>query len=379
MLPYGKQCIDDDDVAAVVEALRSDFLTTGPKIAEFEAALCKATDAKHAIACSNGTTALHLAAIALDIKEGDAVIVPSVTFLATANAVRYTGAEVVFCDVDPQTGLMNAQHLEEALTRCGHLKAKAVFPVHLTGQCVDLKSLKIVADRHNLKIMSDSCHALGSLNNGHLAGSGIDEDMAIFSFHSVKTVAMGEGGAITTNNDDWANQMRTLRTHGMVRKPDPNPWNYEMQDLGYNYRVTDIQCALGLSQIKKLPRFIERRREIVEMYDDLLAPLHNVLQTPVHVKNCTPAWHLYALRIDFDALGTTRAAVMNALRDKGVGTQVHYIPVHQQPYYQKRYGELSLPGADTYYNNTLSIPLYPHMTDDDVRHVVKSLTEVLGR
>lgn len=376
VLPYGRQYIDDDDIQAVVETLRSDFLTTGPKIAEFRSALCRATGARESVACSNATTALHLAAMAIDIKEGDCVIVPSLTFLATANAVRYAGGDVVFADVNPDTALMEAHHLEEALTRCNGKIPRAVFPVHLAGQCVDMTSIRRVADKHGLKIVTDACHAIGATESGDLVGSCRDEDMCVFSFHSVKTVAMGEGGAITTNDTGLAHKMRTLRSHGMVKKAEVGPWYYEMPEIGYNYRITDIQCALGVSQLKKLDFFVQKRREIAAIYDDTIRSLSNVITPPVRVGNCNPAWHLYQVRIDFEQLGMDRGAFMNKLMENGVGTQVHYIPVHTQPYYKGLYGDISLPGAEKFYSRTLSLPLYPSMTDGDVNHVCKTLTQI---
>lgn len=376
MLPYGKQSIDEDDIAAVAQVLRSDFLTTGPKVEEFEAALCQHTGAQHAVVCGNGTQALHLSALALGLGPGDAVIVPSLTFLATANAALYCGAEVVFADVDPQTGLMGAEHAEDALKRCGDLTPRAIFPVHLAGQAVNLPELRNFADEHGLKIVADSCHALGGDAHGASIGAGQHEDMATFSFHPVKTIAMGEGGAITTNNKDYADHMRVLRSHAMTKNPDAGSWVYDMAELGYNYRASDIHCALGVSQLKKLKAFVEKRRELASLYDELLKPLAPVIQGPQRISQCNPAWHLYAARIDFEALGKSRQDVMEGLRAQGVGTQVHYRPVHTQPFYTDRYGDLSLPGAQMYYERTLSLPLYPAMEEADVRHVVDALEKI---
>jgi UDP-4-amino-4,6-dideoxy-N-acetyl-beta-L-altrosamine transaminase len=378
MLPYGRQCIEEDDISAVAEVLRSDFLTTGPKVEEFEKALCAATGARYAVACSNGTTALHLAALALELGEGDAVIVPSTTFLATANAVRYTGADVIFADVDPDTGLMGVSHLEEAISRVSGKNLKAVFPVHLAGQCADLLALRLVADKAGIKIVTDCCHAIGGSYRKSPVGACTDEDMATFSFHPVKTIAMGEGGAITTNRSDWAEKMRRLRSHGMIRRPEMGSWFYEMPELGYNYRASDIQCALGASQMKKLERFVSRRREIVDLYDRALADLAPVVLPPARADNCNPAWHLYAVRIDFEILGISRSEAMAQLMEKGIGTQVHYIPVHAQPYYRQRYGDFSLPGAESYYKRTLSLPLYPSMSDENVLYVAEELKRVVG-
>ncbi len=379
MLPYGRQCIDEDDVAAVAAALRGDFLTTGPVVEEFEKALCGVTQSRYAAACANGTTALHLAALALEIGPGDAVVVPSMTFLATANAVRYCDAEVIFADVDPETGLMGPQHLEEALERyTGQEKPKAVFPVHLTGQCVDLVTVSKTAKDHGLKVVADASHAIGGACHDYPVGACVYEDMATFSFHPVKTIAMGEGGAISTNNPDYLERMKRFRHHGIIKSPEDGPWCYEMPELGYNYRVTDIQCALGLSQLNKLEYFVARRRALVALYDDVLSSLAPVVLPPVRVAHSNPAWHIYAVRINFEQAGVSRADVMERLHGAGVGTQVHYIPVHQQPYYKNRYGEIALPGAQNYYENTLSLPLYPSMKDEDVTFVVEQLRKSIG-
>ena len=379
MLPYGKQNIDDDDIAAVVETLRSDFLTTGPKVQEFEQALCQATNAEHAVVCGNGTQALHLACLALDLKEGESIIVPSSTFLATANAARYCGADVIFADCDPDSGLMRAEDLEDALCRSSSAQVKAAIPVHLNGQSVDLESIRRICDSNDLKLITDSCHALGGSYKRHKSGSCHYEDLSTFSFHPVKTVAMGEGGAITTNNEKYAKTMRSLRSHGMEKTPDIGPWAYEMNELGYNYRASDILCALGISQMKKLDAFVERRAKLVAHYDSLLTPLSNFIAPIKKDKNCEPAWHLYAVHIDFNALGTDRAQFMMALQERGVGTQVHYIPVHKQPYYQKLYGDISLPGSEQYYEHVLSLPLFPAMQNEQVDFVVDAIRAIANQ
>lgn len=380
MLPYGRQYIDDDDICAVVEALKSDFLTTGPMVDAFESALCEVTGAKYAVACSNGTTALHMAAICAGLGKGDVAIVPSVTFLATANAVRFTGADVVFCDVNPDTGLMEAEHLEKTLEYCRrkNLNVKAVFPVHLKGQCVNLQAIGEVISSYDLKVIADSCHALGGGLYKKPVGSCDFEDMSAFSFHPVKTIAMGEGGAVTTNSDECANKLRLLRSHGMVKLPEQEPWFYEMSEIGFNYRISDIQCALGISQLKKLSVFIERRRHLVGVYNDRLTGVSPYITCPHALSYNNPAWHLYSLQIDFDGLGVKRSDVMNSLFEKGIGTQVHYIPVHSQPYYQFLYGDIELPGAQVYYEQTLSFPLYYGMDDDDVGYVVSCLQSILA-
>ncbi len=377
-LPYGRQTIEADDIAAVAKSLSGDYLTTGPKIAEFEKEFCKVVKAKHCIVVGNGTHALHLACIAAGLGAGDYAIVPAVTFLATANAVRYCGADVLFADVDPQTGLMRPEDIVAVIEKNPTKNIKAVLPVHLTGQTVDLHFMREICDRHGMIMIADAAHAVGSECGGIPVGAGIHEHMTIFSFHPVKTIALGEGGAITTNDDAMAKKMRTMRGHGMEQQPENGPWFYSMDDIGYNYRITDFQCALGLSQLAKLDRFIARRRVIANMYDALLADLAPVVLPPRRVNDQEPAWHLYAVRIDFQKLGMTRAELMNALRVRNIGTQVHYIPVSSQPYYINLYGKQDLPGAEYYYEHTLSLPLFPLMTDDDVAYVVQSLKEICG-
>ncbi len=393
-LPYGRQCIDDDDVAAVVAVLRSDWLTTGPTIEKFETAFAEKVSARYAVACSNGTAGLHLAALALDLGEGDQVIVPTMTFLATANAARYVGGEVTFCDVDPETGLMSPDTLREAAEGLT-TTPRAVFPVHLNGQTVDMVALSRIARDRDMAIVEDACHAVGTAyragNEQFAVGSCRHSDMAVFSFHPVKTIAMGEGGMVTTNDADLYEKLRTLRSHGMTRAPEkffnrelafdhnggPNPWYYEMLEPGFNYRASDINCALGLSQLGKLDKFVARRRELAARYDTLLAPLAPRVRPIGRVANCTTAWHLFVVLIDFEAAGVERATVINHLKESGIGAQVHYIPVHNQPYYRQRYGDSTLPGADAYYARCLSLPLFPSMSDGDADRVVECLAAAL--
>jgi len=395
-LPYGRQTIEDDDVAAVVEALKADFLTTGPRVEAFEAAFAQTVGARHAIACSNGTTALHLAMAGLAVKRGEAVIVPAVTFVATANAARFQGAEVVFADVDPSSGLMTEGRLADAIGRLDGRPLAAVAPVHLMGHAVDLPAVRRLAEGQGAAVVEDACHALGTTmdfgGGPERVGDGRHSALACFSFHPVKTIATGEGGMVTTNDDALAARVRLLRSHGVTRDPAAftapdisldadgaaNPWANEMQALGFNYRLPDILCALGLSQLKKLPRFAARRRELAARYRDRLAPLAPLVRAAVVPATCDPAPHLFVALVDFEAAGTTRSAVMRALAANGVGTQVHYIPVHRQPYYRARYGELHLPGADAWYARALSLPLFPGMADDDPDRVVDALRAVLG-
>lgn len=397
MLPYGRQQVDDDDVAAVVEVLRGDWLTGGPSIEAFEHALCEITGAPHAVVVANGTAALHLATLALDIGPGDTVIVPSQTFLATANAVRFTGAEVWFADVDPETGLLTKEHFERAIASANSSgrRVRAVYPVHLNGQIADPVGIAGVARAHELKIVEDSCHAIGTTFIGDdrtmRVGGAVTCDLATFSFHPVKTIAMGEGGALTTTSSELAERIRLLRNHGMTRDPKqftelwqahdaqgvPNPWYYEMHDVGFNYRASDLQCALGCSQLKKLDQFVEARSLLACAYDAAFECMNHVW--PIRrVEKCQPAWHLYVVHIDFESIGYDRATVMSKLRDQGILTQVHYLPVHRQPYYRERYGAIDLPGADRYYEQALSLPLFPSMTQADVSRVVEALSSIVG-
>jgi len=383
MKSYGKQSISKDDIDAVTQALQDDFLTTGPRVEEFEHGFCEFVNAPHGVACNSGTAALHLASIAMNIQKGDQVIVPSLTFLASANAPHFEGAEIIFADVDPHTGLLTPQSFDEAVARSDKSRLKAVFPVHIGGQTIDMPALRALADALGIKIIADSCHALGSFYNGsdgewHAVGSCFDEDMASFSFHPVKTLTTGEGGMLTTREESIANNARIMRCHGMEKDPDAGPWAYKMERPGYNYRLTDFQCALGLSQLKRLDHFITRRQHLADLYDRALAPLAPLILPPKRVEGCKPAWHLYAARIDFEAVGIARADFMKALSEKGVGTQVHYIPVHTQPYYKRLNPDLQLPHAEAYYERTLSLPLYPDLNDEDIDVIVDALKKISG-
>lgn len=395
-LPYGRQLIEEDDLAAVTAVLRGDFLTTGPTVAAFEEAFAARVGARHAVSCANGTAALHLTALALGLKPGDMSIVPAITFLATANCARYVGADVTFADVDPTTALMTDASLEDALSRAG-AAAKAAYPVHMNGQTADMVAISKRARTRGCAVVEDACHALGGAyrdadGSKTPVGSCRHSDMAIFSFHPVKIIASGEGGMVTTNDDALAASLRSQRNHGMVRDPvlfedkdqafgsdgSANPWYYEMPEPGFNYRLTDIHAALGLSQLRKLDRFAARRRELVAVYDRALAPYAPVVRPLARTPHDTPGWHLYVALIDFARTGTDRAACMRAMASAGVGSQVHYLPLHRQPYYRRRYGAISLPGAERYYDEALSLPLFAQMTGDDVDRVVRVLTAALG-
>ncbi|HYE50514.1 MAG TPA: UDP-4-amino-4,6-dideoxy-N-acetyl-beta-L-altrosamine transaminase [Azospirillaceae bacterium] len=398
-LPYGRQQLDDDDFEAVARVLASDWLTQGPAVAAFERAFAEKVGARHAVACANGTAALHLACLALELKPGDAVVVPSVTFLATANMPFLCGAEVVFADVDPATGLMRRADAEEALRRArsAGLEVRAAFPVHLAGQAADMDGLAGLAEENDFELVEDACHAVGTRvlhadGTEAMVGACDRAAMACFSFHPVKTMTTGEGGMVTTDDDLLAGRLRRFVTHGMTRDPDafaykleafdergePNPWYYEMHEPGLNYRLTDIQAALGLSQLGKLDRFVARRAALAAEYDRLLEPMAPLVRPAGRAEFCRPAWHLYAVHIDFEEAGVSRAAVMNALRAEGIGTQVHYIPVHGQPFWRRRYGSQDLPGAAAWYGRCLSLPLFPTMEPGDPARVVAALARALG-
>lgn len=398
-LPYGRQSISEEDIRMVADVLRGEFLTTGPMVTAFEACIADYAGGSYVSVCANGTAGLHMAVAAAGVGNGDIVIVPSVTFLATANAVVHQGGEVIFADVDPRTGLMMPEHFERALAKAEGRPVKAVIPVHLNGQVGDPEGIRAIADQHEMVIIEDACHALGTsyfdaAGRRHMVGSCAHSDMVVFSFHPVKTLTTGEGGAVSTNSSLFFSRLNLFRNHGMTRDSNEfslldeawsedgllNTWFYEMQQPGLNYRLTDVQCALGISQMKRLPQFIEARSKLVSAYDkafassmkwgsEILAPIH---RNP----NCDAGWHLYVLQIDFSQLGKTRASVMKDLRLAGVGTQVHYFPVHLQPYYQKISKTGLLPGALEYYSKALSIPLFPHMTEDDMRLVVESVLAI---
>ena len=394
-LPYGRHSIDEDDVAAVVATLKSGWLTTGPAVTAFEEAFAEKVGARFAVACSSGTAGLHLAALALGLGEGAAAVVPTLTFLATANAARYVGAEVVFADVDPESGLMTETNLEAALQGADGHARKAVFPVHMNGQSANMAAIAKTAKKHGLAVVEDACHAIGTSYevDGELVPVGAcrHSDMAVFSLHPVKTIAMGEGGLVTTNDEGLYQRLRCLRSHGMTwdsaqfqcrdwafdRGGEANPWYYEMDEPGFNYRASDIHCALGLSQLGKLESFVSTRLALAARYDALLRPLEPLVRPIRRVAGCRPAWHLYVVLIDFEAAGVDRATVMRHLHAAGIGTQVHYMPVHRQPYYLRRYGEQRHPGAEAYYAKCLSLPLFVGMSSADQERIVACLRQTL--
>ena len=377
----------------MVNVLRGDWLTTGPAVTEFERALCDVTTAPHSVACSSGTAALHLAYITVGVAPGDRIIVPAVTFAASANAAKYIGATPVFADVDPETGLMTTDTFSAALDGAGEVAA--VVPVHLGGQVCDMPGIAEIARARGLKIIEDACHAIGGMpdeGSGPTSVGACDySDAAAFSFHPVKTIAMGEGGAVTTRDAEMAASMRRLRHHGIRTRndgflnpalaetgEDPNLWYYEAAEMGFNYRASDIHCALGLSQIKRISRLVRRRGELTELYLAALAPLAPIVRPLGRRGAGFTAWHLFIALIDFERAGISRAKLMAELRERGIGSQVHYIPLNLMPTFAAEAGEMALPGAATYYGQCLSLPLFVGMTNDDVASVVAALSEVVS-
>ncbi len=399
-LPYGRQSINATDMEAVLRVLQSDWLTTGPEVCRFEEELAAYCGARFAVVCTNGTAALHLACLALGLGPGDTVVTTPITFLATANAARFVGADVAFSDVTPDTATLDPEGLTDLLTKGEPRRMAAIFPVHFAGHPADMEAIAARARETGIPVVEDACHALGASYTTHggesvRIGSCRHADMTVFSFHPVKPITMGEGGAITTNDEGLYHRLKRLRNHGMISDPNQmdqqemafdqnhhaNPWYYEMQELGYNYRVTDLQCALGRAQLQRLPAFLTRRREIAAAYRHILQRTlaHTVVPLPVR-PGVAHAYHLFPVRIDFEATGKTRARIMQELRQRGVGSQVHYIPVHLQPYYRRRYGGKpgDFPTSERYYAECLSLPIYPAMSDTDVAHVTTSLCAVLG-
>ena len=374
-LSYGKQWICQEDIDAVINVLNSDFLTQGPMVKEFENKICDHTGAKYCVAVSNGTAALHLAVASLQIEKDMEGITSPITFLASSNSMIYNGIKPVFADIDGDTYCIDPDEIEKKLTP----KTKLIIPVHFAGHPCDMKRIKEIAQKSELYIIEDAAHAIGSkYEDGSNVGNCKYSDLTIFSFHPVKTITSGEGGAITTNNKAIYDKLLMLRNHGMTKDKSKIsndnmnlPWYYEMQLLGFNYRITDIQACLGLSQLHRIEKFVDRRRSIVKKYNNAFKDI-KWLKTPFENCEVLSAYHLYVLQIDFEYLGKTRAEVIKQLSDAGIGSQVHYIPVHTQPYYQKTYyytwGEY--PIAEKYYSKALSIPLYPKLTDENVEYII---------
>jgi perosamine synthetase len=378
LLPYGKQQIEEDDIAAVVDVLRSDWLTVGPMVEAFEQAFARFVGAAYAVAVSSGTAALHAAMHALAIGPEDEVIVSPLTFAASANCVIYQNGVPVFADVEPDTLLLDPRQVEKKLTA----RTKAIIAVDYAGQPCDYNALTAIARRHGVALVADACHSVGGSYRDRAVGT--LGDLTAFSFHPVKHLTTGEGGMVTTNDAKLAQRMRMFRNHGIStdhrQRAERGSFYYEMTTLGYNYRITDIQCALGLSQLKKLPAFVHRRQEIAARYDEAFSVLEGI--APVQVReDRVSAYHLYPVQCYFEAFGLTRETIYAALRAENIGVNVHYLPVHLHPYYRRRFhtGPGLCPVAEAAYERLITLPLFPRMTDGDVLDVITAVTKVIQR
>ncbi|WP_456457490.1 UDP-4-amino-4,6-dideoxy-N-acetyl-beta-L-altrosamine transaminase [Nitratifractor sp.] len=372
-IPYGRQTIDEEDIAAVVETLGSDFLTTGPKVNEFEERVAEYCGAKYAVAVCNGTAALHLASLAL-LEPGDRVLTTPNSFLATSNAILYAGARPVFVDIQ-KNGNIDLDLCEEILRNDDSIKA--LYAVHFSGNPVEQEKLARLQEKYGIKILEDCAHSIGAQYRGIRAGSCTHSDASIFSFHPVKHLTTGEGGMVTTNDPSLYERVRILRNHGMVKTPDMKPWEYEMRELGFNYRITDFQCALGISQLRKLDRLVARRRELARRYDEALEDLTGV--EPLYPYHEGSSYHLYVVWADFRHLPLDKEALFIEMRKRGVGLQMHYLPINKQPYYRfLGYGNEATPVMDRYAQGCFSLPLFPRMTDGEQEYVLNALREVLG-
>ncbi|WP_071393413.1 UDP-4-amino-4,6-dideoxy-N-acetyl-beta-L-altrosamine transaminase [Bacillus tuaregi] len=375
-LPYGRQWIDEEDIQAVVEVLKGEYLTTGPYITRFEKAVASYVGATYAVSFANGTAALHGACFAAGISDGDEVITSPMTFAASANCILYQGGTPVFADIDEETYNLDPAEIEKKLTS----KTKAIIPVHFTGQPAPLDEIAAIAKKHQLVVIEDAAHALGATYKGNKIGS--ISDMTMFSFHPVKHITSGEGGIITTNDKDYYEKLLQFRSHGITRDVNKltenhGPWYYEMQFLGYNYRLTDIQAALGLSQLKKLDAFIERRKKYRTMYDEAFQGLQ-AITLPFQDSNRCSSWHLYVIRLQLDQLSGTREDIFNRLRQENIGVNVHYIPVYYLPYYQSLgYPKGLCPKAEKLYEEIITLPLFPAMTEKDVHDVIQAVKKVI--
>jgi len=375
IIPYGKQSISEEDIEAVNEVLRSDFLTTGPKIAEFEKILAQYVGSKYAVAVSSGTAALHLACLAADLKSGDELITSPMTFAASANCAVYCGANPVFADITPQ-GLINPEKIEELITS----KTKILIPVHYSGLPCEMEIIKEIAQKNNLIIIEDSCHALGAQYKNSRIGDCTYSDMSVFSFHAVKHITTAEGGIITTNSHEFYRKLKMLRTHGITKDPslllqNDGPWYHEMQMLGYNYRLSDLQCALGIAQMQRIQQFVERRRKLAETYDSAFSESDEI-QVLREGPNQRSSYHLYPILVK-DA--KIRKKLFEKLRAQDIWVQVHYIPVYWHPFYQNLGFKKGIcPHAENFYHREISVPMYPGMTDDDQNYVIKTIFDIVA-
>jgi len=370
-IPYGKQLIEQDDIDSVVETLQSDYLTTGPKVKEFEEALSRYCGAKYSVALSNGTAALHLASLAL-LQKGDKVLTTPNSFLATANAILYAGAKPVFVDIAVD-GNIDLDLCEEELKKDPTIRA--IYAVAFSGNMLNQEKLRHLKEHYGIVILEDNAHAIGAVYDDVRAGSCLHSDVGIFSFHPVKHITTAEGGAITTNSIELYNKLLTLRTHGMVKTPAMKPWEYEMRELGFNYRITDIQCALGLSQLQKLGRFVGRRVEIAKAYDEAF---RDTRVKPLYTYHGKSSYHLYVVQVDFTQLAITKEELFIQMKERQIGLQLHYMPINKQPYYKSLgYGEESTPVMDRYYDECFSLPIYTKMSDEEQGYVIENLINLL--
>lgn len=374
-LSYGSQWIDDEDIKALIETLKSPFLTQGPKIEEFEAAVAEYVGAKYAVAFANGTAALHGACHVAGIGQGDEVITTPITFAATSNAVLYCHGTPVFVDINPQTYNIAPVEIRKNITS----KTKAIIPVDFTGQPADLDEIMSIAEEHNLIVIEDGAHSLGAYYKGEKVGT--RAHMTMYSFHPVKPITTAEGGIITTNSKDFYEKLRQFRSHGIEKtsfSKGQGDWYYEMTDLGYNYRMTDLQAALGLSQLTKLDTFLSKRRDIAKKYNEALVDMPGVI-IPSQLEETDSGWHLYMIQLDRKLINKSRKQIFDEMRDLNIGVHVHYIPVYWHPYYQQLgYTKGTCPIAESFYEQALTLPIFPKMTDRDVLDVIEALRSVLN-
>ena len=370
-IPYGKQIIDEDDINSVVEVLKSDFLTTGPKIKEFEEELCRYTNAKYCVAVANGTAALHLASLVL-LNKGDKVITTPNSFVATSNSILYVEAKPIFVDIK-EDGNIDLDLCEEELKKDSSIKA--IYVVHFSGNPIEQEKLKYLKESYNIKILEDCAHSLGATFEGIKAGSCENSDCSILSFHPVKHITTGEGGAVTTNSKEIYEKLLELRAHGIKRLPEFAPWYYEMHSLGFNYRITDMQAALGISQLKKLDSFVKRRKEIALKYDKAFL---NSFVKPLYSFTNNSSYHLFVVKVDFSKLNISKVELFNKMREKNIGLQLHYIPINKQPYYKSLgYGNEDTPIMNKYYDECFSLPMYSSLSNEEQEYVIKTLFEIL--
>lgn len=382
MIFYGKQSIGQSDIDAVVEVLKSDFLTQGPAIEKFEKYVAEYCGVKYAVAVTNATSALHIACLAAGLGKGDVLWTSSITFTASANCGRYCGADVDFVDIDPSTYNMSVDELEKKLQKMA-VKPKVVIPVHLAGQSCDMDKIYKLSQEYGFKVIEDASHAIGADYKSTKIGCCKYSDLTVFSFHPVKIVTTGEGGMVLTNDKELHEKLLLYRSHGITRDTKlmtrlaDGPWYYQQIELGFNYRMTDMQAALGYSQMQKVDEFVSRRRYLAKRYDELLKNINNI-QLPYQNDDTDSSWHLYVVRADFSKMSKTKQQIFDGMKDRGICLNLHYIPVHTQPYYQKQgFKDGDFPNSEKYYEEAFTLPLYYSLTDEQQDYIVKNLVEVL--